>query len=60
MESKYLLDLLFESSSLKSDLLDVVKAAILSTLDNIELSDELCARVDDNTYEFIKSYKEGR
>lgn len=58
MNSKDLIELLEESSSLRPDLLKKVMGCIKDILDNIDLSDELCARVNDETYEFIKSYKE--
>lgn len=52
-----LLELLFESSSLRDDLKEKVRFAIEDIICNIELTDELCARVSDTTYEFIKDYK---
>ena len=55
MES--LLELLFESSTLRPDLLEKVSSALKDILSNIELTDELCARVKDETYNFIKDYK---
>ena len=57
MNSKELLEALFESSSLRHDLLEKVKGSLIDILDNIDLNDELCARVNDSTYEFIKDYK---
>lgn len=57
MTSKELLELLFESSSLRIDLLNKVEDAIKDILKNIKLSDELCARLKDETYEFLKGLK---
>ena len=56
MNAKKLLEFLFESSSLREDLLVEIKLIINNLLNNIELSDKLCARVDDKTFEFIKSW----
>lgn len=58
MNNKELLNALFESSSLREDLLDNIKFIINNIIANIELSDELCARVDDTTYNFIKEIKQ--
>lgn len=58
MHAKELIDLLIESSSLRPDLLKRVGGVIKDTFNNIELTDEVCARVSDETYEFIKQYKE--
>lgn len=52
-----LLELLFESSSLRDDLKEKVKIAIEDIICNIQLTDEVCARVSDETYNFIKEYK---
>lgn len=52
-----LLELLFESSSLRDDLKEKVKTAIEDIICNIELTDELVARVSDETYEFLKEVK---
>lgn len=60
MNAKDLIELLRESSSLRPDLLEKVMGCIKETFDKIELTDEVCARVSDETYEFIKSYKEGK
>lgn len=57
MKAKGLYELLIESSSLRTDLLIEVGGALRDILNNIELTDELVARVDDKTYEFIKSWK---
>ena len=57
MDSKELLNCLFESSSLRQDLLEKVRGNLIDILDNIDLNDELCARVNDSTYQFIKDYK---
>lgn len=57
MNSKELLNALFESSSLRQDLLDQVKNAITDLIDNIDLTDEIIARVNDETYNFIKDLK---
>ena len=55
-----LLELLFESSTLREDLLQEIKEIITDLLKNIELTDELCARVSDKTYNFIKENKNER
>ena len=60
IKGKALVNVLEESSSLRQDLKDEIMNAIKDVFDNIELSDELCARVSDKTYHFIKDYKEGR
>lgn len=57
METKELLEILFESSSLRDDLKAKVENAIKDIINNIELTDELLARVSDETYEFIKGLK---
>lgn len=57
MTSKELLELLFESSSLRIDLLNKVEDALKDILNNIKLSDELCARLKDETYKFLKGLK---
>ena len=57
MTSKELLELLFESSSLRIDLLNKVEDALKDILNNIKLSDELCARLKSETYEFLKGLK---
>lgn len=57
MTSKELLELLFESSSLRIDLLNKIEDALKDILNNIKLSDELCARLKDETYEFLKGLK---
>ena len=57
MNAKELFNLLLESSSLRTDLLNEVGGVLKNLLDNIELTDELVARVNQETYEFIKSYK---
>ena len=57
MNAKELLNLLLESSSLRTDLLNEVGGILKNLLDNIELTDEIVARVNQETYEFIKSYK---
>lgn len=51
---------LIEDSSLRQDLLSQISDALKDILDNIELTDELCSRVNSDTYEFIKDWKEGR
>lgn len=60
MNEKELLSALIESSSLRKDLLDKVSGVIIDLLDNIELTDELMARVNDDTYQFVKGYKEDK
>lgn len=57
MKAKELFELLFESSSLRDDLKAKVENAIRDIISNIELTDELLARVSDDTYEFIKGLK---
>ena len=57
MNSKELFNALMESSSLRTDLLNEVGGVLKDILDNIELTDELCTRVSDETYKFIKDYK---
>ena len=57
MTSKELLNVLFESSSLRADLLQQISGVIIDLIDNIELDDEILARVNDDTYQFIKKYK---
>lgn len=51
------LDLLFESSSLRDDIKQEIEFAIRDLIDNIRLDDELMARVQDLTYDFIKEIK---
>lgn len=46
-----------ESSSLRDDLREQAKNIIEDIINNIELTDELCARVSNETYEFIKRRK---
>ena len=60
MNAKDLIELLKESSSLRPDLLDKVMRCIKDILDNIDLSDEVCVDIKDETYEFLKSYKENQ
>lgn len=55
-KSRDLVNYLLESSSLRSDLLNQVGGAIKDILNCIDLNDELCARVKDSTYEFIKEW----
>lgn len=57
MSSKELLNSLFESSSLREDLLNKVEFVIRDLFDNIELDDELMVRVSNDTYNFVKDYK---
>lgn len=57
MTAKDIFNALIESSSLRADLLNQVESALRNILDNIDLTDELCARVKDETYNFIKDYK---
>jgi argonaute-like protein implicated in RNA metabolism and viral defense len=52
-----LLELLFESSTLRPDLRDKIEKIIKDIIGKIELTDELLARVEDETYEFIKELK---
>lgn len=58
ISSKEIVNYLIESSTLRDDLLIRVNEVIKDILDNIELTDELCARVEKRTYEFIKNWKE--
>ena len=53
-----LIDYLMESSSLRPDLLNLVIGIIKETFNNIDLTDELCVRVNKKTYEFIKGWKQ--
>ena len=53
-----LIDYLMESSSLRIDLLNLVIGVIKDTFNNIDLTDELCARVSQNTCDFIKGWKQ--
>lgn len=57
MNGKEFINLLLESSSLRDDLLNQVGGVLKDILNNIELTDEICARVNQETYEFIESYK---
>lgn len=52
-----LLDLLIESSSLRDDLKQKVERALKDIICNIDIQDELVARVSDETYEFLKEVK---
>ncbi len=55
--NQQLLDLLFESSSLRPDLLDKAKRVVFDIINNISLQDEIVTRVSDETYEFLKEIK---
>ena len=57
ISSANLLDYLLESSSSRNDLLIQVGSAIKDIMNNIDLTDELCARVKDDTFNFIKSWR---
>lgn len=57
ISSKHLVDYLIESSSLRNDYLIQVGGVIKDIMNNIELTDELCARVKSSTYEFIRNWK---
>lgn len=57
MTRKEMLKCLFESSSLREDLLLQMESVIYDLFDNIDLKDELVARVGKETYEFIKEYR---
>lgn len=57
MNGKGLINLLFESSSLRLDLKGKAERVLTDILDNVNLDDELVARVSDETYKFIKDYK---
>lgn len=52
-----MLEYLFESSSLQPQILQKVKNVIYDIVDNINMDDELVARVNDETYKFIKGLK---
>lgn len=52
-----LLELLFESSTLRPDLKSKIERIIRDLIGKIELTDELLARVEDETYDFIKELK---
>ena len=52
------LELLFESSSLRDDLLNDIKEIITDLINNINLDDEVVARINDKTYEFLKEIKQ--
>ncbi len=52
-----MLEYLFESSSLQPQILQKVKNVIYDIVDNINMDDELLARVNDETYKFIKGLK---
>lgn len=52
-----LLDLLIESSSLRDDLKQKVGRVLKDIVCNIDIQDELVARVSDETYEFLKEVK---
>ena len=41
------------------NLLKKVEKSVKNVFDNIQLTDELCARVDEETYSFIHDYKLG-
>ena len=56
MTSKELLYCLLDSSSLRSDLLQQIERVLLDILNNIKLTDELCARVSDESFDFIKGW----
>lgn len=57
MNSKDLLQCLFESSSLREDLKSDLQAIIYDILDNLYMEDEIVARISDKTYRFVKDYK---
>ena len=59
IKARNLLDYLMESSSLRPDLLNSIIGIIKDTFNNIDLTDELCTRVNKKTYNFIKDYKLG-
>ena len=58
MKSKELFYCLLDSSSLRPDLLQQIKRVLLDILNNIKLTDELCARVSDKSFDFIKGWLE--
>ena len=57
MSNKELYELLFDSSSLREDLKTKIRNILDNLIDNIELTDEVVARVDEETYQFIKEKK---
>ena len=54
---KELFNYLIESASLRDDLKEKIVGILKNILDNIELTDRLVARLNDDAYEFIKEYK---
>lgn len=59
-DSHDLISALTESSSLRQDLLNLTIGVFRDLLENIELTDEIMARVNDDTYQFVKKYKEDK
>lgn len=57
MKADKLLNALFESSSLREDLLKDIKTIIEDMFVNVELTDELCDIVSLKTLNFIKEIK---
>ena len=57
MNNEEMLNNLWESSSLREDMLIYLKNIIVDLINNIELTDELLARVNSETYNFILGFK---
>lgn len=57
MNSYDLMNALFESSSLRPDLLVQIREIFIDIVMNVKLDGELMARVNNNTYKFIKDIK---
>lgn len=57
MSEKDALTLFIDSSSMIEDAKNKIGGAIMDIINNIESTDELLARVSDETYEFIKSIR---
>lgn len=57
ISSKNMYGYLIESSSLRQDLLNEMDTILKDIINNIDLKDEICARVKKKTYDFIKNWK---
>ena len=57
MSEKDALALFIDSSSMIEDAKNKIGGVIMDIINNIELTDELLARVGDDTYNFIKSVR---
>ena len=60
MNNEEMLNNLWESSSLREDMLIYLKNIIVDLINNIELTDELLARVNSETYNFILGFKKSK